>query len=317
VPIHGEINTITGGFSGGGCTASQRKKYAREVMTVEAQKSDQTPEPDLVFTKTNLQDVVPHDNDSVVISVVTVSRKVHRVLVDQGSSIDVMFWSTFNKLQLSPDQLRPYDGCLHGFAGDHVEVWGHVELRNTFTDGTTSHIANIRYLVVNAPSAYNILLASPALNRIGAVASSRHMKMKLPSLEGAVITMKSDQKEAKRCYENSLKTNREVCAVTTQPPREEGVTRVEIAWERRPEPAGEVLEREIGGKKFKLGKSLNQEAEDQIVEVIARHLMPSNGLPQTCLTSTPISCVITSPWIHRSDLSAREGESSMTIGVRS
>jgi len=32
-------------------------------MTVEAQKSDQTPEPDLVFTKTDLQDMVPHDND--------------------------------------------------------------------------------------------------------------------------------------------------------------------------------------------------------------------------------------------------------------
>jgi len=54
VPIHGEINTIAGGFSGGGCIAFQRKKYARGVMTVEAQRSDQTPEPDLVFTKTNL-----------------------------------------------------------------------------------------------------------------------------------------------------------------------------------------------------------------------------------------------------------------------
>jgi len=67
-------------------------------MTVEAQKSNQTPEPDLVFTKIDLQDVVPHDNDPVVITVVTVGRKVHRVLVDQGSSADVMFWSTFNKL---------------------------------------------------------------------------------------------------------------------------------------------------------------------------------------------------------------------------
>ena len=28
MPTHGEIHTIAGGFSGGGCTASQRKKYA-------------------------------------------------------------------------------------------------------------------------------------------------------------------------------------------------------------------------------------------------------------------------------------------------
>ena len=33
-----------------------------------------------------------------------------------------------------------------------------------------------------------------------------------------------------------------------------------------------MLEREIEGKKFKLGKSLSQEAHDQIAEVIARHL---------------------------------------------
>jgi len=211
-------------------------------MTVEAQKSEQTPESYFVFTKIDLQDVVPHDNDPLVISVVTMGRKVHRVLVDQGSSTNVIFWSTFNKLQLFPDQLRPYDGWLYGFAGDQVEVQGHVELRTTFTNGTTSRTTNFKYLVVNAPSAYNILLSKLALNMIGGVASSRHMKMKLPSLEGAMITMKSDQKEAKRYYENSLKTKRGVCAVTTQPPREEGVTRVEIAWERRLEPAEEVLE---------------------------------------------------------------------------
>ena len=62
--------------------------------------SDQLVEPDLCFTHTNLSDVVLHDNDPVVISVVIVGRRVHRVLVDQGSSADVMFWATINKLQL-------------------------------------------------------------------------------------------------------------------------------------------------------------------------------------------------------------------------
>ena len=149
---------------------------------------------------------------------------------------------------------------------------GHVELRTTFTTSTTSRTVNIRYLIVYTISAYNILLGKPALNRIRVVASTRHMKMKLPSLEGTLITIKSDQKAAKKCYENSQKTKKGVCSVTSQPQRGEGVARAEMARERRPEPAGEVLEREIGGKKFKLGKSLGQEAQDQIVEVKARHL---------------------------------------------
>ncbi|XP_068486658.1 uncharacterized protein [Phaseolus vulgaris] len=117
VPIHGEIHTIVGGFSGGGCTASQQKKYARFVMSVEVFE-DHSPDVDITFTKNDLRDVVPHDNDPIVISLITAGRTVHRVLVDRGSSADVMFWPTFEKLQLSPNQMRPYGGCLYGFAGD-------------------------------------------------------------------------------------------------------------------------------------------------------------------------------------------------------
>ena len=169
---------------------------------------DEVLDVDLAFTKADLRDVIPHDNDPVVVSIVTAGRKVHIVLVNQGSSADVMFWSTFNKLQLSLYQLRSYTRSLYGFAGDQVEVRGHLELRTTFTDGFASRTKNIRYLVVNAPSTYNILLGRLALNRLRAVASTCHMKMKFPNLSGKVIVIKSDQQEAKRCYENSLKTKR-------------------------------------------------------------------------------------------------------------
>ena len=100
-----------------------------------------------------------------------------------------MFWPTFERLQLSTDQLRPYGGCLYGFAGDQVEVRGYIELRTTFTDGTASRTEKVKYLVVNAPLAYNILLGRPTLNRIGVVPSTRHMKVKLPSMEGVIVTI--------------------------------------------------------------------------------------------------------------------------------
>ncbi|XP_068475010.1 uncharacterized protein [Phaseolus vulgaris] len=80
--VLGEVHTIAGGFSGGGPTASQQKKYARGVNSIEERISGDPWESDLVFTRADLRDVVPHDNDPVVISVVTAGRKVHRVLVD-------------------------------------------------------------------------------------------------------------------------------------------------------------------------------------------------------------------------------------------
>jgi len=60
--------------------------------------------------------------------------------------------------------------------------------------------------------------------------------------------------------------------VADQPQGPESITRVEIANKRQPEPVGEVQEKEIVGKKFKLGTSLGQEVQDQITKVIARHL---------------------------------------------
>jgi len=196
---------------------------------------------------------------------------------------------------------------LYGFAGDQVEVRGNIELRTTFTDGLASCTEKIRYLVVNTPSAYNILLGRPTLNRIGVVPSMRHVKVKLPSLEGVVITIRSDQKEAKKCYENNLKNKRSVCHVTTTPPpgveseqenrrvgnttfevtterdvvmadvearyenaarveeekdcpevaRESGIARALIASEKRPQSVGDWLEKKIGSKTFKLGKTLD------------------------------------------------------------
>ncbi|XP_068504074.1 uncharacterized protein [Phaseolus vulgaris] len=271
IPVHGEVHTISGSFSRGGCTASQRKRYARTVMSVEAQEANDALDIDLIFTKVDLRDVAPHDNDSVVISVVIAGRKVYCVLVDQGSSANVMFWTTFNKLQLSPDLLRPYTGCMYGFAGDQVEVRGHLELRTTFTDGIVSCTENIRYLVVNAPSAYNILLGRPTLNRLRAVSTTRHMKMKLPDLGGKVITIKPDQKEAKRCYENSLKTKRWVFMVTTRAPSEGGVAPPEInTRERRPEPATEASKRRV---EYKCSSRLKP-LQFQVADLVMRKAHP-------------------------------------------
>ena len=174
------------------CLSAQ--EVCGSVNSVAKQGANDSLDIDLAFTRADLHDVVPHDNDSVVISVITAGRRVHRVLVDQGSSTDVMFWSTFNKLQLSPDLLRPYTGCLYGFAGDQLEVRDYLELWTTFMDSTASCTENIRYLVVNANSAYNILLGRPTLNRLRGVSSTRHMKLKLPDLSGRVIVIKSDQK---------------------------------------------------------------------------------------------------------------------------
>jgi len=307
VPTHQEVHTLSGGFSGGGPTASQRKKYVRSVNLVVEEFPDVPWESDLVFTRADLRDVVPHDNDPVVISVVIAGRKVHRVLVDQGSSADVMFWSTFNKLQLSPNLLRPYTGCLYGFADNPVEVRGYLELRTTFTDGVASRTEGIRYLVVNANSAYNILLGRPTLNRLRAVSSTRHMKMKLLDLSGKVIVIKSDQEEARKCYENSLKTKRGIVMVIERPPVSDSPTESESLGEATPAESTPV-ETALGATPIEDAQREGKNGEASPMEGVHGKAPPADEAPRIVWAyhTTPQSSTMETPFdlVYGSDATA-------------
>ena len=64
---------------------------------------------------------------------------VHCVLVDKGSSIDVMYSQLFPTLQLDDTHLSPYVGSdLQGFNGSTSKPWGYVELLVTFSEETAT-----------------------------------------------------------------------------------------------------------------------------------------------------------------------------------
>ena len=48
----------------------------------------------------------PHD-DHLVVRVVVANKTVHRVLVDNGSSIDIIFASAFDKMGIGRERLEP------------------------------------------------------------------------------------------------------------------------------------------------------------------------------------------------------------------
>ncbi|MCI51595.1 hypothetical protein A2U01_0072839, partial [Trifolium medium] len=55
--------------------------------------------------------------------------EVRRVLVDPGSSVDIMYARTFETLQLTERNLTPYVGSdLQGFNGTTTKPWGYVDL---------------------------------------------------------------------------------------------------------------------------------------------------------------------------------------------
>ena len=61
-----------------------------------------------------------------------------------------------------------------------------------------------RFLVVDAPSAYNMSLGKPSLNAIKSIPSAYHMMIKFPTVSG-VGMVRGDQRVARECYSASMK----------------------------------------------------------------------------------------------------------------
>ena len=62
----------------------------------------------------------------------------------------------------------------------------------------------VRFLIVDAPSVYNVFLGRPSLNAIKAIPSAYHMVIKFPTANG-VGMVRGDQRVARECYSASMK----------------------------------------------------------------------------------------------------------------
>lgn len=131
---------------------------------------------------------------------------VRRILVDQGSSCDVMYAGLFKTLQLTKKNLSPYVGAdLQGFNGATTKPWGYVDLIVTFREGETTKSINVQFLVVDCPSLYNCIMGRPALANLFTVSSTIHLKMKYYTMDGKVATLNGDITAERKCFEAAAK----------------------------------------------------------------------------------------------------------------
>ena len=200
---------ISGGFAGGGESSSARMAHLRSIRSVdmgEIQAISKLPRLDNTITFSNL-DLEgcqhPHD-DLVVIRAIVANTTVHRVLIDNGSSTDIIFASAFDKMGIGPENLDPVSTHLRGFSGEKVLPLGSIQLVLTLGEPPCQATTTTRFLIVDAPSAYNMLLGRPSLNTIKAVPSAYHMIIKFPTIHG-VGTVRGDQRVARECYTASMK----------------------------------------------------------------------------------------------------------------
>ena len=119
---------------------------------------------------------------------------MRRVLVDQGSAVEIMYPNLYKGLNLKSEDLTAYESPLISFEGKTVIPKGQIRLPIQ----TDLEIVDVDFIVVDSYSSYIAIVARPSLYALGVVSSTLHQEVKYPS-EGLVKEILGNQSVARQC----------------------------------------------------------------------------------------------------------------------
>jgi hypothetical protein len=99
--------------------------------------------------------------------------------------------------------LIAHKGNLIGFIGDTISPRGYVKMKVTLSRRGGSRSVEVKFLVVDCPSAYNPVLGRLTLNALGAI-STLHMAMKFLSDRDDIVMIRGKGLESHLYYLESL-----------------------------------------------------------------------------------------------------------------
>lgn len=89
---------------------------------------------------------------------------VRHILIDDESSVDVLYYDALMKKEISPHWLTLLDSSFVGFTGDAILVEGMISLPMRMGCYSLWSIVQVDFLIIWAFSDYNIILRRPDLN---------------------------------------------------------------------------------------------------------------------------------------------------------
>jgi hypothetical protein len=128
------------------------------------------------------------------------SCQVRRVLVDTGSSTNILTLDALHGMGMSKNDLTPITMAIVGFSGEVRHSVGEITL------ATEAKGVNLQtcYTVMDFQSPYNAIIGRPWIHGMRAVSSTYHQTIKFPTPWG-VQEIRGDQEMAKECYTLAMK----------------------------------------------------------------------------------------------------------------
>ncbi|CAL9017764.1 unnamed protein product [Prunus brigantina] len=169
---------------------------------------------------------------------------------------------------------------LLSFSGDLVQPVGSVSLPIAFGVAPRKTMTYDQFLIVDCPTAYNVLIGRTALTRVKAHLSPHMLLMKFPTCNGTG-TVRGDQLSARTCYATALKS------VADRPPMEamavqglpNGSGPIDDPREETPTPLAQpaeeletvVLNEEHPDRCVKIGTGLDPNLRELFIDFLRHH----------------------------------------------
>ncbi|KAK1694005.1 hypothetical protein QYE76_010702 [Lolium multiflorum] len=116
--------------------------------------------------------------------------KFSKVLIDNGSSINIMYKHTMRTLGITENMLQPTHTTFHGIVpGLSCAPIGKVRVDVSFGGRDNCRVENIEFEVVDLDSPYHALLGRPALAAFMASTHTAYLKMKMPAPRGPLTVV--------------------------------------------------------------------------------------------------------------------------------
>jgi len=192
----GRIFTILGDLVFCQDTATSIKAYQRKAdANRNWTRPFNGPNDEVTFHESDTNGLDQPHNDPLVITLTIADFNVERVLVDTGSTLDIIFLTTLREIKIDMTQIVPTPRPVLGFSGETTMTLGTIKLP-VRAKGVTKIVD---FSVTDQQTVYNAIIGTPWLNQFRAVASTYHLCLKFPTNDG-VKTIWGNKKNARICF---------------------------------------------------------------------------------------------------------------------
>ena len=115
----------------------------------------------------------------MVIEDIIAGWNIGKILVDMGSSADILFASIFDQMKLSRNSLQPVDNPLFGFGRKRVQVLGKMPV--SFGTMDNARTEQITFDLVDLYYPYYAIFARGIIKKFEAIIHQAYLCMKMPT----------------------------------------------------------------------------------------------------------------------------------------